>query len=728
MSELLRYTMTVGTLLLFGIGNSASAHTSPGTSSAPILGAPSASAKPTGEVRISTEGTCHVVALFAKLRDEAPDETSPPSYARNLFDPDRVGSFTHFYNEMSLGKLTVVGETLPRYYTSDRPASEYNVSDEKQWYFGTFNREVLNNADHDVDFGLFDNDGPDGIPNSGDDDGYVDFLFINVKSTPTGFLRGSATGVAELGLEEDFITDDPAPSGRIKITSSRGTTQRVHSFEHAVGVMVHEFGHALGLPDLYDISHEGPEDDAAGIGRWGIMGRGALGWDPRKASGPVPFCAWSREQLGWANIVEITEDVKGRALTDVATAGTVYRIPLSDEGTYYLIENRQSTRSHYDRNIPQDGLLIWYIRPRTMNHKGVNADELDKMVDLVCADGLYGNRGYPHGQTSDRASGRDNLDFWAHDKYGDYRSDHNGNLGDATDVFDGFRFTAFTPDTNPCSRGGVRIENIWRNNTDMIANIEIPKWSGTITKDVTWDGVVNVVGDIVVQKNTRLTILSGTVVRFFPNDVRQSGTDTDRCEIDILGRLHIKRIGGRQDPVRFTGEGRATWAGIQVHDDEGAGYLKDPHIEVLVEDCDHPDRILRSGSLDAQRPNSNDTRGQMAYMQNAREIVTLVEDDGETGHLDALPSSFTLGQNFPNPFNAETTISFDLPRAADITLTIFNAAGQMVKQWQGYWSVGHHTLTWNGQSDDGNPVASGVYFYRLRTEHFTQTQKATLMR
>jgi len=138
---------------------------------------------------------------------------------------------------------------------------------------------VLKKADQEVDFGQFDNDGPDGIPNSGDDDGQVDFLFIIVKSDPPGFFSSSAAGIADLGLKEDFLTNDPAPSGVIRIHSRLGSTQRVWGFERAVGVMAHEFGHALGLPDLYDRSCHGPEDDSAGVGNWCLMGTGALGWE-----------------------------------------------------------------------------------------------------------------------------------------------------------------------------------------------------------------------------------------------------------------------------------------------------------------------------------------------------------------------------------------------------------------------------------------------------------------
>ena len=774
-----------------------------------MIGVSPVAAKPT----ISPQGTSRVVAVFAGFPDEDPELTSPPSYAQNLFDPDLSGSFVHFYHEMSLGKLDLEGTVLPTYYASDRRASEYPLPEyDNRGYFGAFTREVLENADREVGFGRFDNDGPDGLPNSGDDDGYVDFLFILVKSTPAGFLPGDATGIAELGWEEDFITDDPSPSGYVKIHTDLGSIQRVGNLTHAVGVMAHEFGHALGLPDLYDTFHEGREDDSAGIGNWGLMGRGARGWNGN--DGPVPFSAWSREQLGWANVVEITDDVVGRILKDVATTDTVYKISVG--GGYYLIENRQSAMSHYDRKLPQDGLLIWHVEPS----KGTNEDEENKKVDLVCADGLYIDRGYPDGTVAAPGSGRDNLDFWAHDEYEDYRSDRNGNLGDSTDVFDGVRFTAFTPNTNPSSKEGIWIKHIRRRGTDMIADIQVSKWAGSIAEDVTWAGVVNVVGDIVIEEGATLDIYPGTVVRFSPTDARGSGTDPKRCEVDVFGALKMTKRG---DPITFTTQGRGTWVGVRLHGPAASIYWY-TNPEIRIEDSDHgifwsehpgakrpklvrytvEDRELGNGdgvlnpgetaelvldvhnwtwspfrvalytydpfvteceispfgfgnaipgqtepltalltvspdcpeghrvSFNVELKSSNETWVDTfsltvngLEMEHSDALLTNIRED-DPRHT--LPISFGLEQNVPNPFNGETVTSFELPYASEVTLTIFNVAGQIMKQWQGSWAAGRHHLTWNGQDEAGINVASGVYLYRLEAKNFAETRRMTLVR
>ena len=97
-----------------------------------------------------------------------------------------------------------------------------------------------------------------------------------MNSAPSGFLLG--TGFGELGFKEDFITDDVGATGaRIRVRSDRGTIQQGRTYGETVGVMCHEYGHVLGLPDLFNVRflrqpRLGPEEDSAGIGNWGLMG------------------------------------------------------------------------------------------------------------------------------------------------------------------------------------------------------------------------------------------------------------------------------------------------------------------------------------------------------------------------------------------------------------------------------------------------------------------------
>lgn len=94
--------------------------------------------------------------------------------------------------------------------------------------YGRFALVILRSADADIDFRRFDNDGPDGVPDSGDDDGLVDVLFLSIASAPTGFLLQEATGIADLGFDGFFLTDDVAADGTpIRVDPRAGMIQAV---------------------------------------------------------------------------------------------------------------------------------------------------------------------------------------------------------------------------------------------------------------------------------------------------------------------------------------------------------------------------------------------------------------------------------------------------------------------------------------------------------------------
>jgi len=522
------------------------------------------------------------MVVFARFVDEATGDIIKPPWADDLFDPDVEGSFTHFYNEMSGGQLRVGGEVLPRRYVSRLPAAAYlALTPGTIGEFARFNLEILEQADADVDMGRFDNDGPDGVPNSGDDDGYVDIVFINLLTVPRDFLIGGATGLASLGLNTDFLSDDVAAGGgvirvRNQFSGFSGTTQRGHVFTVTAATMCHEFAHVLGLPDLFDqssLTADGelePVADSAGIGKWGLMGLGTLGWGVE--DGPNAFSAWSLATLGWLgmdneNLEVITNSRTGIVLEPTDRGGQVLKIPLTPD-EYFLIENRQGSDSFYNRNIPAGGLLVWHVDERADND-----EERHKQVDLVCADGLFGDAGFP-GASPDATGGGDNLDFWARDVT--YAAEHNGNQGDASDPFDGIRFRRLAWDTNPGARAhsggrrgipvGFALENITdlgggRMGLDVLLRQSLP---GNVSRDTTWTGNVTLDGDLIVESGVILILAPGTEVSFAAGDARLAGFDTTRSEVLVYGELVVE--GTLADPVRIgrqDGTGRQ-WLGVLV--------------------------------------------------------------------------------------------------------------------------------------------------------------------
>jgi len=93
------------------------------------------------------------------------------------------------------------------------------------------------------------------------------------------------------------------------------------------------------------------------------------------------------------------------------------------------------------------------------------------------------------------------------------------------------------------------------------------------------------------------------------------------------------------------------------------------------------------------------------------------------------PTSFALLNNYPNPFNASTVILYTLPEAAQVKLEIFNVLGQRIRVLVNeHQSAGYKSIAWDGKDDKGADVASGVYFYRLETENYSDSKKMVLMR
>ena len=89
-----------------------------------------------------------------------------------------------------------------------------------------------------------------------------------------------------------------------------------------------------------------------------------------------------------------------------------------------------------------------------------------------------------------------------------------------------------------------------------------------------------------------------------------------------------------------------------------------------------------------------------------------------------------LGQNFPNPFNPVTTISFSLAAAGPVQLRVYDLSGRLVRTLvdDGNLTAGDHEAVWDGQDQKGRTAAAGVYFYNLETEGFSHTRRMTMVK
>jgi len=113
-----------------------------------------------------------------------------------------------------------------------------------------------------------------------------------------------------------------------------------------------------------------------------------------------------------------------------------------------------------------------------------------------------------------------------------------------------------------------------------------------------------------------------------------------------------------------------------------------------------------------------------------------VARSGHSGCLDPsgtpenIQSGASLRQNVPNPFNPQTTIAFELPKQAAVSLRVFDVSGRLVIVLMDGETIaeGRREVVWNGRDDTGRRVAAGAYFYRLEAGRYAETKRMVLMK
>lgn len=295
-------------------------------------------------------------------------------------------------------------------------------------------REALAQADATIDFGQFDNDGPDGIPNSGDDDGVVDaVLFLHPSldgaclSATNNHLWSHRSGLTATGVA--YTTgDNRTGGGKIVVndyilqsglgsSSADGSPCGTDAIM-PIGTAAHELGHILALPDLYDVSGA-----TEGIGEFGLMGSGNY----TSGNSPARYDAWSLQQMGWTTVAPLTT-TGTYTVGPVPTADTVFLVTV--QGTnfrneYFLIENRQEVQS--------DSAMLRFHCARSSDAPGCEGGLLIYHVDgqkacMISVCGNNVNSGLIHGVVVEEADGLRNL--WNGDNRGDGGDLYPGTTGD----------------------------------------------------------------------------------------------------------------------------------------------------------------------------------------------------------------------------------------------------------------------------------------------------------
>jgi M6 family metalloprotease-like protein len=301
------------------------------------------------------------LVLLVAFADK-PGQTPRTYFENMLFGSHPSGSLRDYYREVSYGQLWLAGDvnppafawiTLPQtaaYYAGDCYGTGGDDCD------ATYPRNAQRMVEDavvaaraaGVDFGPFDLD----------NDGRVDDLFV-VHTGPGAEATGNPGDI----WSHMWATRLPVNTGSVNglgqpISVELYSTEPEYfasPSDMTIGVFAHEFGHQLGLPDVYDT-----DGSSEGVGRWSLMAAGS--WNGANGATPAHLDAWSKCWLGWT-VPAVVSGTMNVSIGNVAGSADVFQFRDSQgcqgSSEYFLVENR--FRNGFDAGLPGQGLLVWHV-------------------------------------------------------------------------------------------------------------------------------------------------------------------------------------------------------------------------------------------------------------------------------------------------------------------------------------------------------------------------------
>lgn len=324
----------------------------------------------------AASGDRHILVILIDFWDNqwtsGWDSVDPEDFDTLIFSEGimSTGSMREYYLENSYGSYEITG-VVTQWYRASLPHAYYNgILDDGE--DPDFSRspsdlvtEALLAADADYDFADFDSN----------NDNYIDGVIV----------IHAGTGYEESGDTDDIHSHMSSVGGslvfddniRVKYYTLQPEESDNNQAINGIGVLCHEWGHVLGLPDLYDIDYS-----CEGVGRWSLMASGNYNGN---SESPAHFDAWCKKELGWINIDTIEVNTDNVEIPAVEYSNKVYY--LNKEGRafseYWLVENRQ--KMGFDSALPGEGLLIYHVDESETD----NTNDWGPLVMVEQADGEF---------------------------------------------------------------------------------------------------------------------------------------------------------------------------------------------------------------------------------------------------------------------------------------------------------------------------------------------------
>ncbi len=311
-------------------------------------------------------GVARVAVLRIDFADAAGDGGHTQAFYENLAFGTAAGALNHYWREASYGQLSLTGTVSTNWLRSAQTKAYWGANsaggldDANAAIAGLAQEAVL----------LADAAGFDFSPYDVDADGTLDYLVI----------VHAGSGEELTWAAGDIFSHSGTIPGGVVVDGVTASQYILVAEDSPLGLWAHEFGHALGLPDLYNTATGTPV-----AGEWELMDQGM--WNGiTPGSIPAHPSAWGKLFLGWLDPLTLwRQDAPGHALGPWSDTPAAVKLVLGDS-EYILVENRQ--QRGYDAWLPNEGLLVWHCDDRigSLSLNNLNAG-VPRRVELLEADG-----------------------------------------------------------------------------------------------------------------------------------------------------------------------------------------------------------------------------------------------------------------------------------------------------------------------------------------------------
>ncbi len=356
---------------------------------------------------LASSGVQPVLVLLVSFNDRGPVGTRAADWATLFFGPSQ--SARHYYQSVSYEQFSLSPATESNGVANDGIVGwlqlNYNHPN-TQGATGTANKQITRDAiiaaNPYVNFASFDANHDGGIAKN---ELHIVVIVAGYETSYGGSGAACSPSVWEHQSALGFSVAAPIVDGVMVGSTPKGgyaqfgewhcSSRNQPGHMATMGILVHELGHDINWPDLYDV-----DNSSYGVGEWSIMSGGSWLALPGSYDGSMPphpdaFLKWYQ---GWVTPTQITAAQDGVAIEQVETSRNVIQMLNNPSGVdwvfntrigsgeYFLLENRQKVG--YDAALPGCGLLIWHIDETRTATNYTNATDARRLVDLEEADGL----------------------------------------------------------------------------------------------------------------------------------------------------------------------------------------------------------------------------------------------------------------------------------------------------------------------------------------------------